>query len=86
MARVTVEDCMDHVNNRFDLVLQAARRARQLSNGAEPGVSVNNDKAPVLALREIAKGVVTREMLDAADADARMKAEQEETLKQPEEE
>lgn len=86
MARVTVEDCMDHVNNRFDLVLQAARRARQLSNGAEPGVSVNNDKPSVLALREIAKGVVTREMLDAADADARLKAEQEETLKQPEEE
>jgi len=86
MARITVEDCMDNVNNRFDLVLQAARRARQLSNGAEPGVSVNNDKPTVLALREIAEGVVTREMLDAADAAARMKAEQEEALERTEEE
>lgn len=86
MARITVEDCMDKVNNRFDLVLQAARRARLLSNGAEPGVKVNNDKATVVALREIAEGVVTREMLDAADAAARMKAEQEEVLEQTTEE
>ena len=86
MARITVEDCMGNVNNRFDLVLQAARRARQLSNGAEPGVKINNDKATVVALREIAKGVVTREMLDAADADARLKAEQEQIAEQVEDE
>jgi len=86
MARITVEDCMDNVNNRFDLVLQAARRARQLSNGAEPGVSVGKDKPTVLALREIAEGVVNREMLDAADAAARMKAEQQEALERTEEE
>ncbi len=86
MARITVEDCMDNVNNRFDLVLQASRRARQLSNGAEPGVKPNADKPTVVALREIAKGVVSKEMLDAADAAAQLKAEQAEILEQAEDE
>jgi DNA-directed RNA polymerase subunit omega len=54
MARVTVEDCVDKVNNRFDLVLSAAQRARQISSGAPLLVDRDNDKNPVVALREIA--------------------------------
>jgi DNA-directed RNA polymerase subunit omega len=54
MARVTVEDCVDKVPNRFDLVLLSAFRARQLSGGAEPIVDRDRDKNPVVALREIA--------------------------------
>ncbi|HSC60681.1 MAG TPA: DNA-directed RNA polymerase subunit omega [Rhizomicrobium sp.] len=54
MARVTVEDCVDKIPNRFDLVLVAGFRARQLSGGAEPMVDRDRDKNPVVALREIA--------------------------------
>jgi DNA-directed RNA polymerase subunit omega len=54
MARVTVEDCVDKVPNRFDLVLYSGYRARQLSGGAEPLVDRDRDKNPVVALREIA--------------------------------
>src|ERR1700678_1197486 len=54
MARVTVEDCVDKIPNRFDLVLAAAYRARQLSGGAEPMLERDRDKNPVVALREIA--------------------------------
>jgi DNA-directed RNA polymerase subunit omega len=54
MARVTVEDCVDKVSNRFDLVLYAAHRARQLSGGADTLVDRDRDKNPVVALREIA--------------------------------
>ena len=54
MARVTVEDCVDKIPNRFDLVLMAAFRGRQLSGGAEPLVDRDRDKNPVVALREIA--------------------------------
>lgn len=54
MARVTVEDCVDKVPNRFDLVLYSAFRARQLSGGSEPLVDRDRDKNPVVALREIA--------------------------------
>jgi DNA-directed RNA polymerase subunit omega len=64
MARITVEDCLDNVDNRFQLVLVATRRARQLSLGAEPLVEVENDKPTVLALREIADGLVTRDILE----------------------
>ena len=58
MARVTVEDCLEHVNNRFDLVLLAAKRARQLVNGVDPLLPWENDKPTVVALREIAAGLV----------------------------
>jgi DNA-directed RNA polymerase subunit omega len=54
MARVTVEDCVDKIPNRFDLVLMSAHRARQLSGGADPLVERDRDKNPVVALREIA--------------------------------
>jgi DNA-directed RNA polymerase subunit omega len=64
MARITVEDCLDHVDNRFELVLVATRRARQLMNGAEPKLPMENDKATVLALREIADGLVNASILD----------------------
>ena len=65
MARVTVEDCLDHVDNRFQLVLVAAKRARQLMNqNAEPCVDRENDKATVIALREIAEGYITKDILD----------------------
>jgi len=58
MARVTVEDCLEHVNNRFDLVLLASKRARQLVNGVDPLLPWENDKPTVVALREIAAGLV----------------------------
>ena len=59
MARVTVEDCIDKVANRFELVLLAAHRARMISGGIEPSLDRDNDKNPVLALREIAVETVT---------------------------
>ncbi len=58
MARVTVEDCLEHVENRFELVLIATKRARQLANGVEPLVPWENDKPTVVALREIAAGLL----------------------------
>jgi DNA-directed RNA polymerase subunit omega len=64
MARITVEDCLEHVDNRFQLVLVATKRARQISDGAEPLVEVDNDKPTVIALREIAEGLVTKEILE----------------------
>ena len=64
MARVTVEDCLEKVTNRFHLVRVASKRARQIMNGKEPTLEWDNDKATVLALREIAAGNITEEMLD----------------------
>ena len=63
MARVTVEDCLDHVDNRFQLVLMGAKRARQLAYGADAGLEWDNDKPTVMALREIAEGNVDRSIL-----------------------
>lgn len=66
MARVTVEDCLEKLNNRFDLVLVASKRARQLATGGkEAGLPWENDKPTVMALREIAEGMVTRDILTA---------------------
>jgi len=59
MARITVEDCLAHVDNRFDLVLLATTRARQLAGGVEPLLPWQNDKVTVMALREIAAGVLS---------------------------
>ncbi len=64
MARLTVEDCLDNVENRFELVLVAAKRARQLSMGADPLVELENDKPTVLALREIAENKIDRSVLE----------------------
>ena len=63
MARVTVEDCIDKVSNRFELVLIAAGRARQISAGAEPTVPEDRDKQSVIALREIAEETIAAETL-----------------------
>lgn len=65
MARVTVEDCLEHVDNRFELVLQASKRARKISIGAEPLVPTENDKPTVIALREIAQGLIKNESLES---------------------
>jgi DNA-directed RNA polymerase subunit omega len=70
MARVTVEDCLENVENRFQLVLVAARRARQLQTGAEPCVEQENDKPTVLALREIADGFITSTILEEQEVEA----------------
>jgi DNA-directed RNA polymerase subunit omega len=63
MARVTVEDCVDKIPNRFDLVLAAAQRARQISGGAELTLERDRDKNPVVALREIAEETVRPDQL-----------------------
>ncbi len=70
MARITVEDCLEHVENRFDLVLLAARRARQIAQGADPLVPPENDKPTVLALREIADNLITASSMDEMEAQA----------------
>lgn len=64
MARITVEDCLEHVENLFDLVMIASKRARKLANGAEPLVEWENDKPTVVALREIAEGLINQKILD----------------------
>ncbi len=64
MARITVEDCLEHVDNRFDLVLLATKRARQLVNGVQPLLEWENDKPTVMALREIAEGLVDDKMVE----------------------
>jgi len=63
MARVTVEDCLENVDNRFELVLVASKRARQLANGGESELEWENDKPTVLALREIAENKVNASIL-----------------------
>ena len=68
MARVTVEDAVKQVGNRFDLVLIATRRARQIAvQGRDPLVDEENDKPTVIALREIEEGLISNEFMDAQD-------------------
>ncbi len=64
MARITVEDCVEKIGNRFELVLVATKRARQIARGSTPLVEEENDKATVLALREIAGGKVDVSIMD----------------------
>jgi DNA-directed RNA polymerase subunit omega len=65
MARVTVEDCLENVENRFELVMVATKRARQIAvRGEQPMVDWENDKPTVVALREIAEGFITASILD----------------------
>ena len=66
MARITVEDCIEKVSNRFELVLMATKRARQITRGTTPLVEVENDKPTVIALREIAEGKVDATILEEA--------------------
>jgi DNA-directed RNA polymerase subunit omega len=77
MARITVEDCLAVVDNRFELVLMATKRARQLANGADPLVEASNDKPTVLALREIAMRKVTPALIAEVEKQEREKAERE---------
>ncbi len=64
MARITVEDCLDHVDNRFELVMVGSKRARQIATGGRPAlVPEENDKPTVIALREIEEGLVTAAIL-----------------------
>lgn len=64
MARITVEDCLDNIENIFEMVLVAAKRARRVAHGADPMVELENDKPTVIALREIASGLVTPSILE----------------------
>ena len=69
MARITVEDCLETINNRFELVLTATKRARQIAHGAEPLVEEENDKPTVLSLREIADGLIDSERIAVIQAE-----------------
>lgn len=70
MARVTVEDCLDNVDNRFELVMVATKRARQIANtGQEPLVAWEDDKPTVVALREIAEGLITPNNVSLTETD-----------------
>jgi len=64
MARITVEDCLHNIDNIFEMVLVAAKRARRVAHGADPMVDLENDKPTVVALREIAEGLVTPSILE----------------------
>ena len=64
MARLTVEDCLENLDNRYDLVLLASKRARQLAMGLDPLVEAESDKPTVIALREIAAGLVSQENIE----------------------
>ncbi len=73
MARVTVEDAVEKIGNRFDLVLVASRRARQIATGGkDPLVEAGNDKPPVIALREIEAGLITSDVMDTSDRQAQI--------------
>ena len=73
MARVTVEEAVDKIGNRFDLVLVASRRARQIATGGkDPLVEIENDKPTVLALREIEAGLITDALMDTSDRKAQI--------------
>ncbi|HMM67447.1 MAG TPA: DNA-directed RNA polymerase subunit omega [Dokdonella sp.] len=77
MARITVEDCLSVVDNRFELVLMATKRARQLAKGADPTIDAQNDKPTVVSLREIAARKVDQAMIDEIDRQTRERAERE---------
>ena len=83
MARITVEDCLDNVENRFELVMLASKRARQLATGGrDPLVEDESDKATVIALREIADGLITPEVL-ARESEIEAEEELAATLETP---
>ena len=69
MARITVEDCLNRIDNRFEMVLTATKRARQIAHGADPLVEEQNDKPTVIALREIADGLVDPESVNVLQAE-----------------
>jgi DNA-directed RNA polymerase subunit omega len=77
MARITIEDCLPFVDNRFDLVITASRRARQVARGAQALVPEEGDKPTVIALREIAAGLMSHHILDDIEAKRRAAEEYE---------
>lgn len=77
MARITVEDCLEVVDNRFELVLMATKRARQVAKGAQSLVDTSNDKPTVVALREIAERKVDQTLIAEIDRQERERAERE---------
>lgn len=70
MARITVEDCLENIENIFEMVLVAAKRARRVAHGADPLVELENDKPTVVALREIAAGHITPSILEEVEQPA----------------
>jgi DNA-directed RNA polymerase subunit omega len=70
MARVTVEDCLKHIDTNYNLVLKAAKRARLIEQGAQPLVEERGDKPPVIALRELAKNITPESVAAQREADA----------------
>ena len=78
MARVTVEDCLKHVDSNYDLVLQAAKRARDIAEGAQPLVEEDGDKPVVIALREIAENITVEDVV--VEAPEEMTLDQDQSL------
>jgi DNA-directed RNA polymerase subunit omega len=74
MARITVEDCLNRIDNRFELVLVASKRARQIANGAQALVDIGNDKPTVVALREIGEGKLDMNKVNAVEAATKREA------------
>jgi DNA-directed RNA polymerase subunit omega len=70
MARITVEDCLENIDNKFEMVLVASKRARRIAHGADALVEMENDKPTVIALREIAAGHISPAILDEVDQPA----------------
>lgn len=80
MARITVEDCLQNIDNIFEMVLVAAKRARRVAHGADPMVELENDKPTVIALREIAEGHITPAILEEIEQPATDELMQQESL------
>lgn len=85
MARVTVEDCLENMDNRFQLVMVASKRARQLANGSDAKLAWENDKPTVMALREIADGLISRDILSEGDRPQVIEASPESAFEAPQE-
>ena len=84
MARITVEDCLDYVDNRFELVMIGSKRARQIAvDGRAPLIDVENDKPTVIALREIEQGLITPEVLQEIERDYEIVESEESTEDAP---
>jgi DNA-directed RNA polymerase subunit omega len=84
MARITVEDCLDYVDNRFELVMVGSKRARQIAvDGRPPLIDAENDKPTVIALREIEQGLITPEVLQEIERDYEIVESEESTEEAP---
>ena len=77
MARVTIQDAVEIVGNRFDLIMLATKRARELANGKDPKVEWDNDKPTVVALREIEAGLISQEIMETEAREEKERIEME---------